>query len=118
MLGLEPLPLFPCPALSLARCFRGDHGGHSSSWLSYFGSLILDYYLVKVKKNSSNVLLLAQVTCLASFGPVFLVVAANVGGGRHVWTCRDGGSGNGRGGRGPPSLRFFVTSSLVSSYNL
>jgi hypothetical protein len=41
-------------------------------------------------------LLLAQTT---SFGPVFLVVAAVVGGTGHVWTCRDGGRGNGCGGQ-------------------
>jgi hypothetical protein len=41
----------------------------------------------------------------------FLVVAAVVGGGGHVWTCHDGGRGNGRGGH-PSSLGFFVTGSL------
>jgi hypothetical protein len=34
----------------------------------------------------------------------------------HVWTCRDAGSGNGRGRLS--SLWFFVTSSLVITYNL
>jgi hypothetical protein len=53
---------------------------------------------------------------VTSFGPVFLVVVAIVGGNGHVWTCRDGGGGNGRrghsrGGGRPSSLRFFVTSS-------
>jgi hypothetical protein len=60
---------------------------------------------------------LAQTT----FGPVFLIVAAVVGGGRHVWTCRDGGSDNGCGGHSCGGGRFvfcsflwfFVTSSLV-----
>jgi len=56
---------------------------------------------------------LAQTTCLASFGPVFLVVAAVAGGGGHVWTCRDGGSGTGcgrhsRGGGGRLSLWWMI----------
>ena len=42
--------------------------------------------------------LLAQTTCLALFGPIFLVVAAVVGGGGHDWTCCDGSCGNGRDG--------------------
>ena len=61
-------------------------------------------------------ILLAQTTCLASFGPIFLVVVAIVGGNRHVWTCRDGSGGNGRrghsrGGGRLSSLQFFITSS-------
>ena len=75
-------------------------GGHSSSWSSYFGNLILGYWLVKViEKTVITYLLLAQTTCLASFGPVFLVVAAVVGDNGHVWTCCDGGRGNGCGGQ-------------------
>jgi hypothetical protein len=93
---LEPLPLFPCPALSLAHCFRGDDGGHSSSWSSYFGSLILGYYLVKViKKNGNNVLtigpfsssLLPLLEATDTFGRVVtavvvMVVVVNSRGGR------------------------------------
>ena len=48
------------------------------------------------------------VHCLASFRPVFLIVAGVVGGGRHVWMCRDGGRGNGHGGGRLSSLWYFV----------
>ena len=45
------------------------------------------------------------------------------GGGGHIWTCRDGISGNGfgghsRGGGRPSSLTFFLMSSLVINHNL
>src|ERR1700678_2157688 len=49
-----------------------------------------------------------RVHCLASFGPVFLIVAGVVGGGRHIWMCRDGGRGNGHGGGRLSSLCYFV----------
>jgi len=97
MSGLEPLPLFPCPVLSLARCFRGDDGDHSSSTV-----LIVVFRWFNPRLLFSK----SKKTVKTYYWPIFLVVAAVVGGGRHVWTCRDGGSGNGCAGHSRAGGRF------------
>jgi hypothetical protein len=122
MSGLEPLPLFPCPVLSLARCFRGDDGDHSSSTVlivvfRWFNPRLLfskskktvkTYYWPKrhvwrrLGPFSSSLLPLLEAAdtfgrvVMAAVVMVVLVIVVLVV---------------------DSSLRFFVTSSLVITYN-